>query len=94
MRDLVFVMMVAFAIAAIANAMRSPAPEAPESRLTDVQRHEADPIVASFERDFDRQPGPATPAAGQAIEDDVLYQSVNEALWTRNNEDDLDSKDE
>lgn len=49
--------------------------------------------MASFEREFDRQPGPAAPVTRQAREEDALYQTVNEVHWTRESEDDPDTTD-
>ena len=41
-----------------------------------------DPIVESFERDFDREPGPSRPAERKAIDEDVLYRALNSIHWT------------
>ena len=50
-----------------------------------LEPHE--PVLASFERQFNHQPTPAAPATNAAIEDDALYRIVNTALWTPAEED-------
>ncbi|MDJ0709465.1 MAG: hypothetical protein QNJ14_03695 [Woeseiaceae bacterium] len=42
----------------------------------------ADAIVGSFERDISRLPGPTPPATRDAIDNDVLYRTVNPVHWT------------
>lgn len=42
----------------------------------------ADQVVASFERELNRQPSPAGRPRREAVEDDVLYRAVNEIHWT------------
>ena len=41
-----------------------------------------DQVVASFERELNRTPGPAVATARLAIDEDGLYQRVNEIHWT------------
>ena len=93
MKTLAFLITIALAALLVANALKSPPTEAPESRLTELQQ-ESDPVIASFERELDRQPVPAAPPTGEAIEEDVLYDTVNEVHWTRDGENDTDTADE
>ena len=44
---------------------------------------EPDPVLASFERAFDHEPGPAQPARGESIDADELYRTVNSIHWSR-----------
>ncbi len=46
-----------------------------------------DQIVASFEREFDRQLVPATPVTRAAIDGDVLYKLVNKVLQSEDGTD-------
>lgn len=94
MKTLAFLITIALAALLVANTFKSPATEAPESRLTELQQQESDPVIASFERELDRQPVPAAPPTGQAIEEDVLYDTVNEVHWTQDGENDVDTTDE
>ena len=41
-----------------------------------------DEIVGSFNRELARQPGPARPVTRKAIDEDVLYRTVNSIHWT------------
>ena len=43
---------------------------------------EPDPIIESFEREFNREPGPARPVERTAIDEDVLYHTANSVHWT------------
>ena len=93
MKALTFLITIALAALLVANTFKSPPTEAPESRLTELQQ-ESDPVIASFERELERQPVPAAPPTGQAIEEDVLYDTVNEVHWTQDDEDNVDTADE
>ena len=42
----------------------------------------ADQVLASFERELNREPVPARPATREFINDDVLYRTMNAAHWT------------
>ena len=94
MKTLIILITIAVVVLLVANTLKSPPTEAPESRLTELQQQESDPVIASFERELERQPVPAAPATGHAIEEDVLYDTVNEVHWTRDGENDTDTADE
>lgn len=44
---------------------------------------EPDPVLASFERQFDREPVTAARPSGDAIDDDELYERLNAVHWTQ-----------
>ena len=44
---------------------------------------EPDPIIESFEREFNREPGPARPVERTSIDEDVLYHTANSVHWTK-----------
>ena len=48
--------------------------------------HAVDPIVEQFERELNREPGPARPVERSAIDEDELYQVVNSVHWTGEDE--------
>ena len=58
-----------------------------------------DQVVASFERELNHEPGPATPARREAIDEDVLYRTINSVHWTvdgnagKSSDTDVDKRD-
>ncbi len=50
---------------------------------------EEDPVVASFEREFNHEPAEAAAPTGETIEDDELYRELNAVHWT-----DVETNDE
>ena len=46
------------------------------------QQAAVDPVVAAFEREFAREPGPPARIRRESIDDDVLYQTINSIHWT------------
>lgn len=77
----------AIAAALLAGSLKLLAVEGGGSRHAELARPESDPVVESFERELHRQPVPASPATGEAIDEDLLYRIVNEAHWTPVSED-------
>ena len=76
-RNIAMALTFAAGIAGIANS------HAEDPRVTaSAGRTPADPVVASFRRDLDRQPGPTTAPEGRAVEIDVLYVLINRPLQT------------
>ena len=47
-----------------------------------TNKAETDPVLASFERQFDREIAPAVRATRDSIDEDVLYRSMNSIHWT------------
>ena len=43
---------------------------------------DADPVLAAFEREFRREPGPRAKARRASIDGDVLYQTMNAVHWS------------
>lgn len=80
-RDILIGLMAALAAVAFLLALAAPGDAVPDR--APPQNRYPDPIVESFERALNREPGPATPAAGESIDDDELYQRLNAVHWTR-----------
>ncbi len=75
---------IALVVAAILviNGPASPPIETADDKLTDRSPVDADPVVASFERELARKPAQTAPVRRDAIDDDVLYRTMNEIHWT------------
>ena len=56
--------------------------ETTDHKSADPSQVNADPVVASFERELARQPVQAAPVRRDAIANDVLYRTMNEIHWT------------
>jgi len=51
--------------------------------VSDLQTREGtDPVIQSFERDFNREPVPTAPIRRESINSDELYRMVNSVHWT------------
>lgn len=48
-----------------------------------VVENTTDPVLDSFLRDFDHKPSPVRYPRRDAIDDDVLYETLNSVHWTR-----------
>ncbi len=48
----------------------------------EAEEAEKDQIIESFERELNREPGPARPAERTSIDEDVLYHTANSVHWT------------
>ena len=53
-----------------------------DGTLADRSPVNADPVVASFERELTHQPARTAPVRRDAIDNDVLYRTMNEIHWT------------
>jgi hypothetical protein len=54
----------------------------PANHAEDQDAKNADPVVASFDRDMQREAVPMAPAHGSAIAADQLYKALNPVHWT------------
>ena len=87
---------IALVVAAILviNGPASPPIETADDKLAERSPESADPVVASFERELARKPVQAAPARRDAIDDDVLYRTMNEIHWTLDDRGAADNVDE
>lgn len=51
-----------------------------------------DPILESFEREFNREPAPTPPVRRDDILDDELYKTLNSVHWTQEDEQSVESE--
>ena len=78
-----YIIMAALLVCAILviSDLRPAAIDATEVGYLDHQTVDTDQILASFEREMNHQTSVTTEIRGEAIEDDVLYRSMNEIHW-------------
>jgi len=50
---------------------------------TEQVPQDTDQVAASFERELNREPGPAMPIHRESIERDELYEALNRVHWTK-----------
>ena len=61
-------------------ASQSNAPS--DAQVANPPPNATDPIVASFERELNHVPAPSTPPLREAIDQDILYRTINRATWS------------
>ena len=66
--------------AAVGHSVISPGETAVSAAQPAPDKH--DPIVASFERELDREPTPRQWVRRDSIDQDELYRTINTAQWT------------
>ena len=69
----------AAAIAAVIIAAHTTASQAWQASRSE------EPVVASFQRELNRKPGPSAPARRESIEQDELYELLNQTHWSAGN---------
>ena len=50
---------------------------------TEKVSQDTDPIAATFERELNHEPGPATRIRRESVERDELYEALNQVHWTQ-----------